>query len=734
MELIQAFQNLHFLRPRLLWLLPVALAALWWLGRRFRHRDGWSAVVDAHLLPALRVQQGGKASGLLRLAMVVFVLGILALAGPSWQKKSLPVVKNQHALVIALDLSRSMLATDIKPNRLQRAKFKTEDLLKQRKDGQTALIAWAGEAFVVTPLTDDTETIAAMLDVLDPSIMPKQGSKASKALEKAAELIRQAGLRRGDILLIADGVDTPAAQETAAQLAKHGFRIHVLGVGTADGAPIPTRSGFFTDRQGNIVIPKLDEKTLKAVADAGEGHYHRISPDDSDLRALLVKSTDLNGNETSMDTQKADAQKQSEQWVDDGIWLVLLLVPLMALLYRRGWLMMVVLAAGLHGMPDTAMAQKPAADTTQETAPAAGTSSQQSGKKSAPSRWQRLWQNLWYNKDQQAAQALQSGQAQQAAQLATDPRWKAAAEYKQGQYQQAEKAWKNLKNPTAEDWYNRGNALAKAGKLEEAIKAYELALTRQPDHADAAYNKKVVEEALKKQQQNPQDQQGQQGQKDQQDQQGQQGQKNQQDQQGQQGQKDPQDQQGQQGQKDQQEQQGQQGQQDQQDQQGQQGQKDQQDQQGKQGQQDQQGKQGQQDQQDQQDQQGQQGQKDQQDQQGQNTENSADDNPGKEAPQSEAQQQRQAQAMEEAQRQAEEKARQALAKKEPTDSQPEDQKAQAMQPVESAEEAEKQQAMEQWLRRIPDDPGGLLRRKFQYQYRQRQLNREVDRNDTEQDW
>lgn len=708
MELMHAWQNLHFLRPQLLWLLPPALLALWALGRRFRHRDGWQAVVDAHLLPAIRVQQGGKASGLLRLAMVVFVLGILALAGPSWHKKSLPVVKNQHALVIALDLSRSMLATDIKPNRLTRAKFKAEDLLKQRKDGQTALLAWAGDAFVVTPLTDDTQTIAAMLDSLDPSIMPVQGSRADKGLEQAEKLIRQAGLRRGDVLLIADGVNNPAARDKAAELARQGIRVHVLGVGTPEGAPIPERSGFFTDRQGNIVIPKLNENDLREVAQAGNGRYHRLSADDSDLRALLGDAAAMNAKGKNTQTEKTADEKQNEQWVDDGIWLLVLLVPLMAVLYRRGWLMVVVLAVGLHSGLPSAMAQESVQKAAQHApknpaaTPANSPATPDGQKKQTPSRWQRLWENLWYNKNQQAARALKRGQADNAARLATDPRWKAAATYKSGQYKQAEKTWENLSDPSADDWYNRGNALAKAGALEQAIKAYEQALALQPQHADAAYNKKVVEEALK-QQQNKQ-QSGQQNQEDQKNQQGQKDQQNQQGQQGQQGQKDQQNQQGQQGQKDQQNEKGQQGQenqQGQQDQQGQQGQKDQQNQQG---------------------------------QQGQNAENAADEAMDQGTPESEAEQQRQAEAMEEAQRQAEEKARQALAKKDPTGKPSEKRQAQTMAPVESAEEAEKEQAMEQWLRRIPDDPGGLLRRKFHYQYRQRQLNREVDRNDTQQDW
>ncbi len=676
---LTSFTTVHFLRPQVLWLLPFAWLGLWWLARRYRRRDGWQSVVDAHLLPAIRVRTGGRAGGLLRLAMLVVSIGILALAGPSWQKQPVPVVKNQHALVIALDLSRSMLADDIKPNRLQRAKFKLEDLLKRRTDGQTGLVVWAGESFVVTPLTDDNQTIIAMLSALDPSIMPVQGSRASTGLAKAADLIQQAGHRQGDIVLITDGVDMPQARGRAAELKKRNLRIHVLGVGTPTGAPIPVRGGFHTDRQGQIVMAKLEEETLRQVAEAGGGLYRRLSADDSDLNALLASMDHVSG---SKNTLVDEQDKRSEQWVDQGYWLLLLLVPLMALMYRKGWLLAMVLAIGVHGMPAPVMAQMDHSTGTQDQKEA-----------SAGSRWQRWWNKLWYNHDQQAAKALQEGRAGQASELARDPRWKAAAEYKSGRFRQADQLWRHISQPVADDWYNRGNALARAGQLEAAIGAYDQALALDPRHEDAAHNKKVVEEALRQSQQNPQDSSG----NDAEDSQAQAPPSNQ-------------------GDNQQQEQQNQ----------------------SQAGQATSQQRDGRQD--------------DREDKGGPDTSSAQEDGQNDQSTsQSDAsdrfddantqehsgafpEQQQQAQAMEAEQRQAEEKVRaQSLASNQDGDEKDEDE-VMAARFAENAQAAEKQQAMEQWLRRVPDDPGGLLRRKFQHQYRQWQLDRQVDKNAPEQDW
>ncbi len=194
--------DFHFLRPFLLLLwIPFVLLVLRALFKN-RHATIWHEVCSKDLLPYVVSQNSKK--NLLPYALV-FLTGTLlitALAGPSWQMIVQPVTKVQSGLVIALDLSPAMDSEDIKPSRLQRAIYKINDLLTTRKEGQTALLVYSKDPYVVTPLTDDVETIKAMLPVLESKIMPAAGNKASLAIKKACELLDQGGIKDGSILLV----------------------------------------------------------------------------------------------------------------------------------------------------------------------------------------------------------------------------------------------------------------------------------------------------------------------------------------------------------------------------------------------------------------------------------------------------------------------------------------------------------------------------------------------------
>jgi Ca-activated chloride channel family protein len=575
----------HFLRPEWLWLiLPLALL-LWLLDRRRGRAGSWQAVCDAQLLPyILQGSEVRPARWPLLVMGLAGLLAILALAGPACNKREQPVFRNPSALVIALDLSRSMDATDIKPSRLQRARLKLIDILKQRREGQTALIVYAADAYTVSPLTDDANTIINLVNSLDSNMMPVQGSHAATAVAKAAQLLQQAGVPKGDILLVTDGIDKKDMEATLSELNKHQHRLSVLAVGTQDGAPIALRDGgFLKNARGDIVIPKLKPQPLQQLAAQGGGRYHTLTVDDSDINALL---TGVNRKHKS---EQAVKGLKSDQWYENGPWLLLLLLPLAALAFRRGALAVVVLAA-IMPLPHDA--------------DAAGLS------------------DLWRNQDQQGLQQLQQGHAKQAAKIFKDPQWQAAAHYRAGEYQQAVKALDGIN--TADALYNKGNALAKLGDLQGAVKAYDQALKLDPKQEDARYNRDLVKKQLKKQQSKQKQSQQKQDKGDKQQQQNKQGQK--------------------------------------------------QDQQGKQqsGQQ-QQNKQGKQ-------------------QSGQ--QNGQQQNQKKDQQQQAAQQQKN------------------------DDTKP-DGKQQAPVPDRNyTKNSENDIATRQWLRRIPDDPGGLLRRKFQYQYQQ----------------
>ncbi|KAG1658105.1 hypothetical protein GQR58_023145 [Nymphon striatum] len=163
----------------------------------------WDKIIDPNLLPILLQ---GKNSGSAKFAKSLLALGwlitVIALADPVWEKIPRPIFQTNAARILVLDLSNSMLVDDLKPNRLARAKFKVEDILSLDEEGQTGLVLFAGDAFTASPLTRDTETIRSLLKILTPQLMPAQGSRADLGLLKAHELFKQAGIKNGQVLMI----------------------------------------------------------------------------------------------------------------------------------------------------------------------------------------------------------------------------------------------------------------------------------------------------------------------------------------------------------------------------------------------------------------------------------------------------------------------------------------------------------------------------------------------------
>lgn len=465
--------DFHFLRPLWLLALPAAVWLAWaWAHRRAQAGD-WTRVCDAALLPhLLDATPGGsprRGRRPQRWLGAALALAVVALAGPTWERLPQPVYRQQSALVIALDLSRSMDAADLKPSRLERARYKVADLLVRRREGQTALIVYAAEAFAVSPLTDDVATLMSQLPVLTSDLMPAQGSHPAQALRKADELFEQAGVGRGDVLLVTDGVSAAEIDRIEAAERSGPHRLAVLGVGTAEGAPIPSGRGFAKDRKGNPILSRLEETSLRALAEAGGGIYTAMTVDDRDIRAL----TDLFAA-PALPTQAAKADVEADRWREAGPWLLLPLLPLAAIVFRRGILALLLVALVPWPPPATAL------DLT----------------------------GLWQRPDRQAARALEHGDPRRAAELFTDPAWKATALYRARDYEQAARTLDGREG--ADNHYNRGNALARLGRYEEALEAYERALAVNPGHDDARYNRELVRRQIE-QRQRDQEGQGQSG-------------------------------------------------------------------------------------------------------------------------------------------------------------------------------------------------------------------------------
>lgn len=459
-------ENFHLVRP--LWLLAL-LPGAWLFWRLFRHHasgNAWQRVCDSHLLPFLLVGQEAKRRPWPLIALAAaWTLGVIALAGPAWSQLPQSLYRTQQTRVFVLDLSKSMDATDLQPNRISRARFKLLDMLKRSREGQSALVAFAGDAFTVTPLTDDTETIASLVPTLIPDLMPSQGSRLDRGLAVAGEVLAQAGALRADVIVLTDGAeDFSATQNAAATLTGKGHHVHILAVGTPQGGPIPVNGGgFLKNNEGAIVIPQVDYSALQQIASDGAGRFTPMLNDDSDLRHVLPAASRDSGSAQNTST------RQTVQWREEGPWFVLALLPLAAAAFRRGWLTMWVLAPlalTLALPPSPAQAFE--------------------------------WRDLFSRPDQQAARALEQGDAQTASTLFQDPNWRATAHYRAGNYDAAAKEF--AASDSAESRYNYGNALTKLGRLSEALQAYDEVLQRQPNHADAKQNRDLVQKLIQKQQ------------------------------------------------------------------------------------------------------------------------------------------------------------------------------------------------------------------------------------------
>ncbi len=322
--------TLHFLRPWwFLALLPFFY--LFFCHCRERHRAGaWEKACDPELLSHLVVNpKQAKHQWSLVFIVLTGLFTILALCGPSVKSIPAPVYSINDARVIALDLSPTLNATDLVPSRLVRARYKVLDLLKQA-EGQTGLVAFTSEAYTVSPLTRDTNTMAAMVNDLSPEIMPVTGESIQAALVQAKSLFQQSGQSRGSVILVTDADPTSDDLAMAKQMNQDGFKISVLGVGTPKGSAIPTSNGYLKNDDDQLAWSTLNETALSTLAAAGGGVYRTITDNDADVRALL------NTNHSQTETKKTN--ESADIFIDAGIWFVFLLLPLMLLVLRRGWL------------------------------------------------------------------------------------------------------------------------------------------------------------------------------------------------------------------------------------------------------------------------------------------------------------------------------------------------------------------------------------------------------------
>jgi Ca-activated chloride channel family protein len=459
----------HVLRPELLWgllICPLLALALW--HRRTRQGD-WSRAIDPELLPYLMPEHSDKTrQTTIWMPILLLSLIVLAASGPSLRQVELPVIKRADALVLVLDLSASMLAADVQPSRIRRARQKILDLLELRVEGVTGLVVFAGDAHVVTPLTDDARTIANLMPALSPNIMPLPGANATSGIEAAANLLITAGAQGGQILLMTDGLpgfDTVRAKNA---LESSGAALAVMAIGTKAGAPIPLpNGGFLKDDAGEIVIPTLDRQAIDQIASTLNAPVEQISLDERDIKSLTRRNNLAAQGEL-------DLARQTDAWQDQGFWLAALVALLLLPAFRKGALVSLLLLVVMQS----------------ETSQAAE------------------WEDLWLTPDQQGAQRLAAGDASGAAERFDQSPWRGMAEFEAGAYDRA--AGSFASEPSADGLFNQGNALAMQGDLRGAINAYERSLSLQPNAEDAVANRDFIQSLLDQQEDQEQEEEEQQ--------------------------------------------------------------------------------------------------------------------------------------------------------------------------------------------------------------------------------
>lgn len=492
--------DFHFLRPAWLFAIVPLLLLVYFTLRAKRKQGQWHQVLPKHLA-SLLIDEGDGAkrhqSGLV--ATLCAILATLALAGPTWERIEQPLFKVRQAQVIIADMSLSMYSTDLAPNRLTRAKFKIKDLISRLSEGETGLVAYAGDAFVISPMTQDVANLNNLLPALNPQIMPVYGSNPSIAIERALELLTQTQYSQGQIYLITDGLEPGDAREITQLLKNTQFSLNILGVGTTKGAPIKLPNGqLLKDDSGNIVIPKLQPNILRNLSNTLSGHYSNLTNDLSDIDFITSSVRAENIDEQTQDTQFGD------QWHEVGPYLVLLILPFALVAFRRGTLASLIgLSLVMSYLPQPVLA---AAALSQQT-PALAKNTEVAKNINQKDFTENWWDTLWKSDNQRGFDAYQRQNYDKALADFNDPQWRGASHYKQGNYEQALHAFERDPNPKG--LFNQANALAKMENYEEAIERLESLIEKEPDFPNAKENLETIKDLLNQQQQQSQD--GQQG-------------------------------------------------------------------------------------------------------------------------------------------------------------------------------------------------------------------------------
>ena len=322
------WENLFFMRPDWLYaFIPILCIFLFFI-ITYKRREAWKQSFSEKLLPFLTIP-GTRKQFIIPKLLLLFLLSLmtLAMAGPTWEQIERPGQKTEAALVVLLDVSLSMLAEDIQPNRMERAKLKLKDFFDANPNSRVALVAYAGTAHNVVPFSKDYKTIVRQMEALRPDIMPVNGSNLNDAFDLADSLLNKI-VAPSTILLATDnltGDDIKRIAQTAVNT-----HVEIMAISTPNGATIPMGRGVLRDDKGNTVIPRLDVINLDRAEALENVNVITVTLDNSDVQILAARVRQ--NLEFVVDLENAE-----EEWKDFGYWLLLPMLVLGLCWFRRGW-------------------------------------------------------------------------------------------------------------------------------------------------------------------------------------------------------------------------------------------------------------------------------------------------------------------------------------------------------------------------------------------------------------
>jgi Ca-activated chloride channel family protein len=421
--------------------------------------EQWRRIIDPALLKAMLVRHGHSSRfNPVTVAIFVVLLGVIAMAGPTWKQQPSPFSEDIAALIIALDVSSSMQQQDVQPSRLERAKLKVKDLLALRPGGRVGLIVYAGSAHSVIPLTNDPDVINNFLDAIEPEIMPRKGKFPEKVLP-IAELMLGNSPVPGTVLLIGDGVSPKTAADFEQYFSMRQHQLLLLGVGRDSAAAEDSND------TGALRVP-LERAALEKLASENKGYYQTLTFNKDDVRNLNRR----------IDSHLVIVEDGSRPWVDEGYYLVFLMGSCMLLWFRRGWTLhwcvALVMVASMAA-PQPAIADDDA---------------------SPEWSWANSLMDLWLTPDQQGRYYLQQEDYKKAAVRFESIAWRGVAYYRDQNFAAAAEMFSRIES--VDGYFNLANAWAHSRNYVYAVQAYNQVLKLDPKHPSALKNRDQIQSII----------------------------------------------------------------------------------------------------------------------------------------------------------------------------------------------------------------------------------------------